>query len=182
MAWVAWQDGCNDDVVAKAEEALSLWNVSLFPSRFMWVCLWPLIGVRLQLGQVAGGIRGKANCLGPLSSGSRTSSGTPEGRRCRRGLGRQRKGRKGPCQRLGVGSGVALRLTILADLGRHGAFHGLVSALHIWRYGTRLGPATGRSVSGRLALERRPRAAISPCTSRSSRDQLAGLEPGAPRS
>jgi class 3 adenylate cyclase/tetratricopeptide (TPR) repeat protein len=64
MAWVAWQDGLNDDVVAKAGEALKLWEGLALPYRFKWVCLWPLISVRLQLGQVAEAVEASHQLLG----------------------------------------------------------------------------------------------------------------------
>ncbi len=51
LAWRAWKTGRVDEVEARAEEALSSWPASSWQP-FHWVCLWPLIGVRLASGRV----------------------------------------------------------------------------------------------------------------------------------
>ena len=52
LAWVAWKTGRLDEVEGLAREALACWPAgSRYP--FRWVCLWPLIAVRLGAGQLA---------------------------------------------------------------------------------------------------------------------------------
>ena len=58
MAWVAWKDSCYSDVVGLADEALELWGASGFTSstytaNHKGLCLWPLMSVRLDAGQIA---------------------------------------------------------------------------------------------------------------------------------
>jgi class 3 adenylate cyclase/tetratricopeptide (TPR) repeat protein len=53
MAWVAWRDGRPADVVAIANEALELWEVTAVSYPCKMLCLWPLIAVHLSAGQVA---------------------------------------------------------------------------------------------------------------------------------
>lgn len=37
----------------RIDEALELWEGNVLPYQFKWLCLWPLVGVRLASGQVA---------------------------------------------------------------------------------------------------------------------------------
>ncbi|HXW78129.1 MAG TPA: AAA family ATPase, partial [Acidimicrobiales bacterium] len=52
LAWVAWKTGRAAEVEALAEEALASWPARSWQP-FHWVCLWPLVAVRLAAGQVA---------------------------------------------------------------------------------------------------------------------------------
>ena len=54
QAWVAWRDERLEDVVRLAGEALELWGTTVVSYSWYWLCLWPLIAVRLageQLGE-----------------------------------------------------------------------------------------------------------------------------------
>ena len=53
MAWVAWRDERLEDVVRLADEALGLWRSTVVSYSWYWLCLWPLIAVRLRHGQIA---------------------------------------------------------------------------------------------------------------------------------
>jgi tetratricopeptide (TPR) repeat protein len=53
QAWVAWRDELFEDVVTLANEALELWGTTVVSYSWYWLCLWPLIAVRLASGQVA---------------------------------------------------------------------------------------------------------------------------------
>ena len=52
LAWMAWKTGSLEEVEALAHSALVLWPAGSWQP-FHWVCLWPLIAVRLASGQVA---------------------------------------------------------------------------------------------------------------------------------
>jgi DNA-binding SARP family transcriptional activator/tetratricopeptide (TPR) repeat protein len=52
QAWVAWRDERLEDVVRLAGEALALWRTTVVSYSWYWLCLWPLIAVRLAGGQV----------------------------------------------------------------------------------------------------------------------------------
>ena len=52
LAWMAWKTGGVDEVEALAHSALVSWPAGSWQP-FHWVCLWPLIAVRLASGQVA---------------------------------------------------------------------------------------------------------------------------------
>jgi hypothetical protein len=51
-AWVAWRDKKPEEVVRLAREALDLWGTTVVSYSWYWLCLWPLIAVRLAGGQV----------------------------------------------------------------------------------------------------------------------------------
>ena len=53
QAWVAWRDERFEDVVTLANEALELWATTVVSYSWYWLCLWPLIAVRLASGQLA---------------------------------------------------------------------------------------------------------------------------------
>jgi hypothetical protein len=53
LAWLAWQDERFDDVVALGEEALELWGTTIVSYSWYWLCVWPMIAVRLREGQIA---------------------------------------------------------------------------------------------------------------------------------
>ncbi len=65
MAWVAWRDGRPADVVAIANEALELWDVTAVSYPFKLLCLWPLIAVRMSAGQVAEAVDASRQLLIP---------------------------------------------------------------------------------------------------------------------
>ncbi len=53
LAWLAWQEQRFEDVVVLAEAALELWGTTIVSYSWYWLCLWPLIAVRLASGQLA---------------------------------------------------------------------------------------------------------------------------------
>ncbi len=67
MAWVAWRDERLEDVVRLAHEALELWRSTVVSYSWYWLCLWPLVAVRLRQGQLAEAVEAAriAN-LGPV--------------------------------------------------------------------------------------------------------------------
>jgi eukaryotic-like serine/threonine-protein kinase len=65
MAWVAWRDERLADVVRLADEALGLWRSTVVPYPFQWLCLWPLVAVRLRQGQVAEAVEAARQLLPP---------------------------------------------------------------------------------------------------------------------
>ena len=52
QAWVAWKDERFDEVICLADAALELWERTVVSYSWYWICLWPLISVRLHMGQV----------------------------------------------------------------------------------------------------------------------------------
>jgi tetratricopeptide (TPR) repeat protein len=52
LAWLAWKTRRFTEVEDLAQEALSSWPPDSWQP-FHWVCLWPLIAVRLAAGQLA---------------------------------------------------------------------------------------------------------------------------------
>jgi tetratricopeptide (TPR) repeat protein len=65
QAWVAWQGGRPEDVVTLAAEALKLWETTVVSYSWYWLCLWPLIAVRLANGQVAEALEASRQLLVP---------------------------------------------------------------------------------------------------------------------
>lgn len=53
MAWTAWRDGRLEEVEPLASSALELWGATVVSYSWYWVCLWPLIAVKLLAGQLA---------------------------------------------------------------------------------------------------------------------------------
>ena len=72
LAWMAWKTGRLGEVEALAEEALASWPDGSWQP-FHWVCLWPLIAVRLDAGQVAEAVERHPSSCRLLSNASRTS-------------------------------------------------------------------------------------------------------------
>ena len=64
-ACVAWQDGRPQDVVALASEALELWETTVVSYSWYWLCLWPLIAVRLVTKRVAEAVEAARQLLVP---------------------------------------------------------------------------------------------------------------------
>ena len=65
MAWVAWRDERLEDVVRLADEALGLWRSTVVSYSYYWLCLWPLVAVRLRRGQTAEGVEAARQLLPP---------------------------------------------------------------------------------------------------------------------
>lgn len=65
QAWVAWQGECFEDVVTLAGEALELWRTTVVSYPWYWVCLWPLVAVRLAGGQVGEAVEAARMMLVP---------------------------------------------------------------------------------------------------------------------
>jgi class 3 adenylate cyclase/tetratricopeptide (TPR) repeat protein len=65
QAWVTWQGGPPADVVTLAAEALELWGTTVVSYSWYWLCLWPLIAVRLASGQVAQALEASRQLLVP---------------------------------------------------------------------------------------------------------------------
>ncbi|HXW80276.1 MAG TPA: AAA family ATPase, partial [Acidimicrobiales bacterium] len=62
LAWVAWKTGRLAEVEALAQDALASWPAASWQP-FHWVCLWPLIAVRLAAGKVAGAVEAARQIL-----------------------------------------------------------------------------------------------------------------------
>ena len=65
MSWVAWKKGRPADVEPLAQEALAHWGSCVVHYNFCWVCLWPLVAVRLASGQVAEAVEAGRQLLVP---------------------------------------------------------------------------------------------------------------------
>jgi predicted ATPase/class 3 adenylate cyclase len=65
MAWVAWRDERLEDVVRLAHEALELWRSTVVSYSWYWLCLWPLVAVRLRQGQLAEAVEAARQLLPP---------------------------------------------------------------------------------------------------------------------
>jgi len=65
MAWVAWQDGRDQDLLALANEALALWATTVVSYSWFWICLWPLIAAHLAQGQVGEAVEAARQLLPP---------------------------------------------------------------------------------------------------------------------
>jgi tetratricopeptide (TPR) repeat protein len=67
LAWLAWQDGHSQEVVALANESLELIGAVVGPKEayFGWVGLWPVIAVHLGAGLVAEAVRAGRQMLDP---------------------------------------------------------------------------------------------------------------------
>ncbi len=65
LAWVAWQDERFEDVVALGEEALELWGTTIVSYSWYWLCLWPIIAVRLRARQIADAVDASRQLLAP---------------------------------------------------------------------------------------------------------------------
>ena len=64
LAWLAWKTGHRDEVEALAQEALGLWPATSWQP-FHWVCLWPLIAVRLGDGEVTRAVEAARQLVQP---------------------------------------------------------------------------------------------------------------------
>ncbi|MGA3218731.1 MAG: hypothetical protein ABSE77_06595 [Acidimicrobiales bacterium] len=65
QAWVAWQDGHYEEVVDLATRALEVWGTTVVSYSWYWICLWPLISVRLAGGHVPEAVEAAHQLLAP---------------------------------------------------------------------------------------------------------------------
>jgi class 3 adenylate cyclase/tetratricopeptide (TPR) repeat protein len=65
MAWTAWRDERFEEVVALADTALELWGHTVVSYSSYWICLWPLIAVRLKAGLLAEAVFASRKLLVP---------------------------------------------------------------------------------------------------------------------
>jgi hypothetical protein len=65
LGWLAWREGRAADVEARAEEALALWANTKGWQPVHWICLWPLIAVRLGAGNVSEAVAASRQLLEP---------------------------------------------------------------------------------------------------------------------
>lgn len=65
LAWVAWKDERYSQVEELAGEVLETRRVDEPPFPFAWICLWPLIAVRLAEGRTAGALTAARELLQP---------------------------------------------------------------------------------------------------------------------
>ncbi len=68
MAWVAWKDGYREDVVARAGQALKLWDSIAVTYHFKGLCLWPLMSVYMASGQLAEAVDARCQILRPAQA------------------------------------------------------------------------------------------------------------------
>jgi class 3 adenylate cyclase len=91
LAWLAWREDRPTEVVPRAEEALALWAETTGWQPLHWICLWPLIAVRLGTGNVGEAIDASRQLLDPsqqrlpdelepvvIAAGAAWESGNPE--------------------------------------------------------------------------------------------------------
>ena len=65
LAWLAWREGRFEEVGPRAEEALTLWANTTGWQPVHWICLWPLIAVRLETGHVSKAVDASRQLLQP---------------------------------------------------------------------------------------------------------------------
>ena len=63
LAWLAWQDGRSEDVVALANEAGDVFRPPVMI--YKWLYIWPLVVVRLQEGKIAEAVTAARELLEP---------------------------------------------------------------------------------------------------------------------
>jgi class 3 adenylate cyclase len=64
-AWLAWRDRRYEDVARLATEALELWGTTVVRYSWFWLCLWPLIAVRLSTGEIDEAVAASRQLLVP---------------------------------------------------------------------------------------------------------------------
>ncbi|HUB68946.1 MAG TPA: AAA family ATPase [Acidimicrobiales bacterium] len=64
LAWLAWEEGRTSEVETLAQEALMSWKGTAWHP-FHWICLWPVIAVRLARGRTADAIEASRELLAP---------------------------------------------------------------------------------------------------------------------
>jgi eukaryotic-like serine/threonine-protein kinase len=65
LAWLAWHERRLEEVGPRAEEALALWANTKGWQPVHWICLWPLIAVRLGSGNVSEAVDASRQLLEP---------------------------------------------------------------------------------------------------------------------
>jgi hypothetical protein len=65
LAWLAWREGRSTEVGPRSEEALALWAKTTGWQPVHWICLWPLIAVRLGTGNVNEAVEASRRLLAP---------------------------------------------------------------------------------------------------------------------
>jgi tetratricopeptide (TPR) repeat protein len=65
LAWLSWQEERFEDVISLGEEALELWGTTIVSYSAYWLCLWPMIAVRLRSGQIAEAVDASRQILAP---------------------------------------------------------------------------------------------------------------------
>ena len=65
LAWVAWKDGRIDEVERLAREVLTPKPDGEPPFPFGWICLWPLVAVRLAQGRTEAAMNAARELLRP---------------------------------------------------------------------------------------------------------------------
>lgn len=51
LSWVAWKEGRFDEAERLGAEAIDRWRPTMVRYPFAWICLWPLVAVRLEAGR-----------------------------------------------------------------------------------------------------------------------------------
>ena len=64
-AWLAWRDRRYEDVIPLATGALELWGTTVVRYSWYWLCLWPLIAVRLSAGEIDEAVAASRQLLVP---------------------------------------------------------------------------------------------------------------------
>jgi predicted ATPase/class 3 adenylate cyclase len=65
QAWAAWVSDRPEEVIALSNEALELWHTSAAAYSWYWICLWPLISVRLAVDEVGEAVEAARQLLVP---------------------------------------------------------------------------------------------------------------------
>ncbi len=64
-AWLAWRDRRYEEVIPLATAALDLWGTTVVRYSWYWLCLWPLIAVRLSAGEIDEAVAASRQLLVP---------------------------------------------------------------------------------------------------------------------
>jgi hypothetical protein len=65
LSWVSWKEGRFAEAERLAEDALEQWRPTVVRYPFCWICLWPLIAVRLADGRREGSLAAARELLKP---------------------------------------------------------------------------------------------------------------------
>ena len=65
LVWLAWREGRSEEVEPRAEEALALRANATRWQPVDWICLWPLIAVRLETGHFGEAVDASRELLEP---------------------------------------------------------------------------------------------------------------------
>jgi hypothetical protein len=65
LSWVAWKECRFDEAERLAEDALEQWRPTMVRYPFCWICLWPLVGLRLADGRWEGSMAAARELLKP---------------------------------------------------------------------------------------------------------------------